>query len=137
MCGTAGQMWTKRGVLTAFFSCVLWLFLDRSCTSFVLLRQEVRAIDNTRNRFHQYFMDLTPSWGIPRRVRRASRQASTFMRLPNPVQNPRELTKARGRDVQRKTPLPVHCSHNTRKYRLRFRCDDLGIADEDRQHQAA
>src|SRR5262245_32940783 len=136
MCGTAGQMWDEDRRDHAFFACVLWMCLGRSCTGLVLLRQEVRAMYKTRNRFHPYLMDLTPSRGITRRVRRESRQAYTLMRVPNPVQNLRELTKERGRDVQRKTPLPVHCSHNTRKYRLRFRCDDLGIADEDREHQA-
>jgi hypothetical protein len=58
------------------------------------------------------------------------------MRHPNPVQNLLELTKEKGRDEPRQAPLPVDCLHNTRKYRLRFRCGGLDRADSDREHQA-
>ena len=46
----------------------------------------------------------------------------TFMRRPNPVQNLRGWTPARGTDAATKAPHPVRWSHNTRTALRRFRC---------------
>src|SRR5262245_63528928 len=47
----------------------------------------------------------------------------TFMRRPNPVQNLRGWTQARGKDSATKVPHPVRWSHNMRTSLRRFRCD--------------
>src|SRR5262245_38223998 len=52
----------------------------------------------------------------------ASAGPDTFMRRPNPVQNLRGWTPARGKDAATKAPHPVRWSHNTRTARRRFRC---------------
>src|SRR5215831_5889652 len=45
-----------------------------------------------------------------------------FIRRPNPVQNPRGWTPARGKDAAKTAPHPVRWSHNTRTARRRVRC---------------
>src|SRR5215510_12043860 len=45
-----------------------------------------------------------------------------FIRRPNPVQNLRGWTPARGKDAAKKAPHPVRWSHNTRTALRRFRC---------------
>ena len=46
----------------------------------------------------------------------------TFIRRPNPVQNLRGWTQARGKESATKVLHPVRWSHNMRTARRRFRC---------------